>query len=127
MTNASDRFGALRMTPAGVLDTTFGGDGVINREAPNADGADLLLQPDGKLVVTGGSSFPQNGSDVIIDRYVTAADPVVTPPQNPPVQPPPAVVGPDKPAKPKCKKGQKPKKVKGKVRCVKKKAKKKSS
>ena len=122
--DSGSSFGAARLTPSGALDSTFSGDGVVSRDVPNGVGQGLLLQADGRLVIAGGDPNPQNGTDFVVDRYLTAPDPVVTPPvtNNPPI-----VVGPTPvtPTKPKCKK-KKAKKGKKKPKgCGKKKPKKK--
>ena len=128
--DSSSSFGAARLTASGALDTTFSGDGVVGRNVPNGVGQGLLLQADGRVVVAGGGEPPQNGTDFIVDRYLTAPDdPVVTPPAtNPPTTNPPTVPGPTPvaPVKPKCKKkkakkGKKPKKSCGKKKVKKKK------
>jgi uncharacterized delta-60 repeat protein len=83
----SPDFGAVRVTSAGGLDPTFGGDGLASTAFPNPASAQLTafgvaLQPDGKIVAAGGAIIPQNGTDLMVARY--GAPDVVTPPPPPP-------------------------------------------
>jgi uncharacterized delta-60 repeat protein len=119
----SDGFGLIRTTPAGSLDPSFGGDGLVSTSFGVNSGQDaaqgVALAPDGRIVAAGGMLIAQNGSDFLVARYAADPGPVTTPPATtPPATTPPAT------AKKKCKKGFVKKKVKGKKKCVKKKKKK---
>lgn len=51
---------AVRLNPAGLLDTSFDGDGIVLIGVPGSDFSlfyDVLRQPDGKLVCAGSSFF----------------------------------------------------------------------
>jgi uncharacterized delta-60 repeat protein len=56
--NFDSQFVLARFTPAGVLDTTFGGTGVVQTDVPGdyEGAAGLVLQPDGKIVAVGYTS-----------------------------------------------------------------------
>ena len=47
----------IRYKPDGTLDSSFGGDGIVTTDILNADSAlGVVLQPDGKFVVTGSAA-----------------------------------------------------------------------
>jgi uncharacterized delta-60 repeat protein len=62
--------GISRFNPDGTLDTSFGNGGRILPNAffgfPRSSGAELLLQPDGKIVFAGGLSSATNGEGSVI-------------------------------------------------------------
>ncbi len=69
-------FGILRYTTTGALDTSFDGDGkvVTSIEAANDIPKDVLVQPNGKIVVVGESSVIITGFNITnfaIARYLT--------------------------------------------------------
>ncbi|MBA4121216.1 MAG: VCBS repeat-containing protein [Acidobacteria bacterium] len=69
-------FGILRYTTTGALDTSFDGDGkvVTSIEAANDIPRDVLVQPNGKIVVVGESSVIITGFNITnfaIARYLT--------------------------------------------------------
>ena len=67
----NSRFALARLTPAGSLDPTFGGDGtVITNVTPSSDVANgMALQPNGRIVVVGGvTTGPDNGKIGVL-RY----------------------------------------------------------
>jgi uncharacterized delta-60 repeat protein len=87
----SPGFGVVRILPAGLLDSSFGGDGLASADfgAPSDQhmAAGLALLPDGRIVAAGGRLIAQNGSDFFVARYGDA--PVTTPPvTTPPVTTP---------------------------------------
>jgi uncharacterized delta-60 repeat protein len=100
-------FGAARVTAAGALDPTFGGDGLVGTAFPNPNseqraGAGLALQPDGRIVVAGGPLTAFGGSNFLVARYLADPGPTTTPPSTtPPPSNPPAK------KKKKCKKKKK--------------------
>jgi uncharacterized delta-60 repeat protein len=62
-----------RLTPSGAPDTSFSGDGKQTIAfAQTSQGEDLALQPDGKIVVVGGTN---NGTDLAIARLTAAGEP----------------------------------------------------
>lgn len=64
-------FMLARLTPAGLLDTTFDGDGWVTTDFDNDDdhASAILIQPDGKIVVAGQARV--NGSyDFAAARYL---------------------------------------------------------
>lgn len=70
-------FGLVRLTPSGALDSSFGANGIVTtdlgaQEAPYA----LVLQPDGKLVLAGGTgaAFPSNRNFAVV-RYDVSGTP----------------------------------------------------
>ena len=70
-------FALARYTSAGALDPTFSADGKVttpfNLNQPNVALA-LAVQPDGKLVVAGGTGVGADPSDFAVARYTTAGD-----------------------------------------------------
>lgn len=64
----SNDFAVIRVTAAGVLDTTFDGDGQLTTSFGSDDRANaVVIQPDGAIVVAG--SFDGGASDFAIARY----------------------------------------------------------
>ena len=63
-------FALMRYTASGKLDPTFGVGGKVTTSIGPGDdvGAAVILQPDGKLVVAGGTSNPTDG-DFALVRY----------------------------------------------------------
>lgn len=57
-------------TPAGLVDTSFGGDGIVITDVLTGDdyGYHVTIQPDGKILVS-GSSFDSSYSDFLLIRY----------------------------------------------------------
>ena len=73
-------FSVVRFTPDGVLDTGFGGgDGLVTEDFGQSEIArDIVLQPDGKLVVAGNSMngpFDDTGGNFALARYTPAGEP----------------------------------------------------
>ena len=71
---ASLVFGVLRYTPGGALDPSFGSAGIVRTaftigfHYPYG----IAIQPDGKIVVAGSASSPNNSTDMIaVARYST--------------------------------------------------------
>jgi uncharacterized delta-60 repeat protein len=101
----SPDFGLIRLTSAGALDPSFGGDGLVSTAFPNPNfeqrsAFGVALLPDGRIVAAGGPFTPFNGSDFLVARY---GDP-------PPSSSPPAQQAPTTPTTPKKKKCKKKKK-----------------
>lgn len=70
----SEDFALLRYTRDGVLDRSFGLDGKVVTDLGASESAvDIVLQPDGKIVVAGDSSKPEPGpwgtDDIALVRY----------------------------------------------------------
>jgi uncharacterized delta-60 repeat protein len=62
----------VRYNPNGVLDTTFGGTGIVNTDfGSNEQTDDLVLQADGKIVVVGTTSSLGFLNDFLLVRYNT--------------------------------------------------------
>ncbi len=68
----ADRLVVLRYTSAGVLDTTFGGGVgyVITQVGTTTEGYGIILQPDGKIVVS-GTCVVAGPQEFIVARYTT--------------------------------------------------------
>ena len=68
--NDFERFVLVRYLPTGALDASFGQNGVLTAP-PNTNRNDglssILLQPDGKIIATGGSTA--GGSSLVLFRY----------------------------------------------------------
>ncbi len=65
----SNSFCLARYNSNGSLDTAFDGDGKVITDLPDSQiGNDIVIQPDGKIVVAGSSSAGLN-SDFIVARY----------------------------------------------------------
>lgn len=80
--DGNDDFAVVRYKPNGDLDTTFGGgDGIVttNTADPNAGQDDtasaVVVQPDSKIVVVGGSPQQGSGMDFTVVRYTDAGAP----------------------------------------------------
>ncbi len=64
-------FAIARLSAAGVLDTSFSGDGLLTTDFNGTDkGAALVVQPDDNLVVAGSSSITFGGSN--LSRFAVA-------------------------------------------------------
>lgn len=72
---ANQDFVIRQFNPDGSVDSTFGNYGYVNTDVERAaDGAsDLMIQPDGKILVAGsGFSFFDGGfPDIVVMRYIT--------------------------------------------------------
>ncbi|HBI41724.1 MAG TPA: hypothetical protein DDY78_02575 [Planctomycetales bacterium] len=57
-------FAVTRLLPDGTFDTSFGNGGTVITSLSNGDDSaqDVLVQPDGKIVVVGTVSYPGNGA-----------------------------------------------------------------
>ncbi|MGC2237791.1 MAG: FG-GAP-like repeat-containing protein [Pyrinomonadaceae bacterium] len=67
-----DRFAAMRVNPTGTLDTGFDSDGFVITAVGNFDRGDtLLVQPDGKTLLSGDRYFGSSNDDFTILRYNT--------------------------------------------------------
>ena len=65
-------FGILRFGSGGALDATFDGDGVVLTHldgASNEDAADVVIQPDGKIVVVGFTDAGAGDGDLLVARF----------------------------------------------------------
>ena len=63
-------FALVRLNSDGSPDTTFDGDGSANTYFANAaNGSELAIQPDGKIVVTGYFYIGQSNYDFALARY----------------------------------------------------------
>ena len=63
-------FCLARYNSNGSLDTAFDGDGKVITDLPNTQlGSDIVIQPDGKIVVAGQSSAGLDTEDFIVARY----------------------------------------------------------
>ena len=63
----------VRYTASGALDTTFNGTGIVTRNINGTSsdyGADMALQPDGKIIVAGNTSA-NSQDDFVLMRYNT--------------------------------------------------------
>jgi uncharacterized delta-60 repeat protein len=74
-TTGHEDFALARYLPDGSLDPTFNGDGKITIDLQNNsldDATAVAVQPDGKIVVAGDSSFAGSGSgvDFALVRYL---------------------------------------------------------
>ncbi len=61
-----------RFLPDGTLDQTFGNKGLAQAARPAhtyASATELLVQPDGKILVTGGVSVGTNDTDLLVMRF----------------------------------------------------------
>ncbi len=67
------RFAVARYNADGTLDSTFGGDGKVTTQFTRADDpvAGVALQPDGKIVVSGGAAWGTRGGNFALARYNT--------------------------------------------------------
>ncbi|WP_309571369.1 hypothetical protein, partial [Deinococcus sp.] len=77
VTGDAERFGLLRLSAGGSLDTTFGTGGKLTTAFTGSGGdraSALLIQPDGKIVAGGQASFfrtsADSGVDFAVARYL---------------------------------------------------------
>jgi uncharacterized delta-60 repeat protein len=67
--NPNDDLALARFNTNGSLDPGFGGSGIVVTDfGEDENGNDLVIQPDGKIVVVGKSSNAK-GSDILLVRY----------------------------------------------------------
>ncbi|MEC9004655.1 MAG: Ig-like domain-containing protein [Planctomycetota bacterium] len=65
-----NQFALARLHPDGSLDTSFGSGGIVTTNLANhGQGNDLLLQPDGKIVVVGTTATNTADSQMLVARY----------------------------------------------------------
>jgi uncharacterized delta-60 repeat protein len=71
--NAGTDFGLARYNTNGTLDATFSGDGLVTTDfsGGNDSAADILIQPNGKIVVGGLAQSNGTGNDFALARYNT--------------------------------------------------------
>ncbi|OJT17248.1 hypothetical protein BO221_46880 [Archangium sp. Cb G35] len=61
----------MRISPTGAADNTFGGDGVVSRDlGTNEEGMGLVIQADGRLVVTAAQG--NTNRDMVMQRFTTS-------------------------------------------------------
>lgn len=67
----------VRYTPAGALDGTFSGDGVVTSPDPGPDDfSDILIDPSGRVVTAGSAWDPAGGDyEFSVSRYKANGDP----------------------------------------------------
>jgi len=75
----STRFAIVRYTSAGVLDTTFSGDGkqVLAVGLNNSEATSIMVRPDGKIVVV-GKAFGGPQAEIAIVRLLSNGSPDTT-------------------------------------------------
>ena len=70
--NNAESFATMRVNPGGTLDTGFGSTGIVLTQSANFDrGNNLLVQPDGKILLSGERYFGETNNDFAILRYNT--------------------------------------------------------
>ncbi|MFN8124855.1 MAG: hypothetical protein U0237_20810, partial [Thermoleophilia bacterium] len=66
---AGDDFAVVRLLPDGLPDPSFSGDGLVTiRIGSDADASSVVLQPNGKILVAGGSRGPAGNDDMAVAR-----------------------------------------------------------
>jgi uncharacterized delta-60 repeat protein len=67
----NSRFAVARYNADGTLDTSFGGDGKVTTQFTRRDDpvAGLAMQPDGKIVVSGGAAYDGPNPNFALARY----------------------------------------------------------
>ncbi|HVE59696.1 MAG TPA: FG-GAP-like repeat-containing protein, partial [Pyrinomonadaceae bacterium] len=69
-TGSGDGYTVIRYNPNGSLDTTFGTNGVVNTNVGNFEGVvNILLQPDGKIILSGERYSGNTRTDFALIRY----------------------------------------------------------
>lgn len=82
--DGADDMLVARFNTNGTLDTSFGGgSGYVRLDNATAaqsqeSGNDMAIQPDGKIVVAGGTSVPGNPSNVLVARFNVDGTPDAT-------------------------------------------------
>lgn len=65
-------YALLRLTPAGILDASFGNGGKVTTDFGDIDEAlSVKLQPDGRIVVSGTGAADSTEEDLTMARYLT--------------------------------------------------------
>ena len=69
--NSSSSIGVVRYHPNGILDSSFGNEGVVLTQVQNRKtfGASSVLQPDGKILVGGNVDYVGSNEDFVLVRY----------------------------------------------------------
>ena len=67
----------LRLTTMGVPDTSFSGDGLAFNDRPSRPSgvADLAVQPDDSIVVSGGAKVFDSNDEVMLGRFLATGTP----------------------------------------------------
>lgn len=69
------RFGIVRYTPDGIIDTGFGSAGrvvtLFTNEFLDHEAFSVLVQPDNRVIVAGWAIGPQGGADFALARYAS--------------------------------------------------------
>jgi|CXWL01.1.fsa_nt_gi uncharacterized delta-60 repeat protein len=69
--NTIENLALARFNTNGALDTTFGGTGIVTTDLGNNEkGSDLVIQPDGKIILV-GTIYASNFSDILLVRYTS--------------------------------------------------------
>jgi uncharacterized delta-60 repeat protein len=69
-TGVGDDFAVARYRRDGGLDTSFGGDGTVTTDFGGSEGArDVVIQPDGRIVVAGSSVTDAFAGNFVLARY----------------------------------------------------------
>jgi uncharacterized delta-60 repeat protein len=70
-TDSGERFAVVRYLPDGTLDPGFGIDGIVRTDLTTGDdiGFDVVIQPDGRIVVAGTAQMSSAGSRFAVVRY----------------------------------------------------------
>jgi uncharacterized delta-60 repeat protein len=70
--NTNTDFALVRFLSNGVLDATFGSNGIVNTDfGGQEDGRAVVMQPDGKIILAGTTSTGINSNNFAIARYNT--------------------------------------------------------
>ena len=71
--SGDSRFAVARYNTDGTLDTSFGGDGKVTTEFTSRDDpvAGLVIQADGRIVLSGGAAFNGSNPRIALARYDT--------------------------------------------------------
>jgi uncharacterized delta-60 repeat protein len=74
--NGSDNIAAIRYNPNGTLDTAFGTGGVAMNDFNSGTdhGQEVLLQPDGRIIVVGYAFFGGGNTDLAVVRFLANGD-----------------------------------------------------
>jgi uncharacterized delta-60 repeat protein len=69
--SGNSRFAVARYNADGTLDTTFGGDGKVTTEFTSRDDpvAGLVIQADGRIVLSGGAAWNGSNPRIALARY----------------------------------------------------------
>lgn len=75
--SSSNRYGLARFFAGGSLDTSFGGTGFVTTNVSGGAAGDMAIQPDGQILLAGGTSSTSTPGDYAVLRYDAGLNPEI--------------------------------------------------